>query len=148
MQFGLSVETSVGMAAGKTNVVYSLLEDIKSFLGNREYGADLQRIGILVICVAPEFDFFSKVRKPKYTTYRKYVREGIEFVEDRIFAYDIKLDFESFRNQSDYENKKMLASEILSSLTNLDALPKKVKDFDKERFKEDMRMFFREKKLA
>lgn len=56
MQFGLSVETSVGMAAEKTNVVYSLLEDIKIFLGNREYGADVQRIGILVICVAPEFD--------------------------------------------------------------------------------------------
>lgn len=77
-----------------------------------------------------------------YTTYRKYVREDIEFVEDRIFAYDIKLDFESFKNQTDEDNKKMLASEILDSLTKFDALPKKVKDFDKERFKEDMRMFF------
>src|SRR5690606_6641876 len=128
MQFGLSVETSVGMAPDKTNVVYSLLEDIKSFLGNRDYGTDVQRIGILVICVAPEFDFFSKVRKPKYTAFRKYVREDVEFIEDRIFAYDIKLDFESFRNQSDDENKKMLASKILESFSNLDALPKKVKE--------------------
>jgi hypothetical protein len=40
----------------------------------------------------------------------------------------------------------MLASAILDSLSNLDALPRKVKDFDKERFKVDMKAFFDEQR--
>ena len=32
--------------------------------------------------------------------------------------------------------------EILNSLSNLDSLPKKVKNFDKEKFRYDLRLFF------
>ena len=38
----------------------------------------------------------------------------------------------------------MLSTEIEKSLSNLDGLPKKVKDFDKERFKENMKSYLRD----
>ena len=45
------------------------------------------------------------------------------------------------------ESEKILATEISNSLSNLDLLPKKIKDFDKERFRADMQQFFKEQKL-
>ena len=46
------------------------------------------------------------------------------------------------------ESKRIVAVEILKSLDNLDIIPKKVKDFDKERFKADMYNFFKENNLV
>lgn len=146
MKFGLTVEASIGIE-GKTNIIQQLSDEISAFIKNRNYGHGVQKLLIGVICVAPEFEFFTKVRKPRYTAYRKYVRYDTEFVEDRIFCFDLKLDYVKFRSQTDDQNRKMLAKEILNSLSNLDALPKKVKDFDKEQFRKDMKIFFEEQKL-
>ena len=79
--------------------------------------------------------------------YRKYIRDHSEIIQDRVFSYDVKLDYEDFKNQSDEQNEQTLASEIMESLSNLDKLPKKVKDFDKERFKKDMEAFFEAQNL-
>jgi len=146
MRFALTIETSVGVTDEKANLIINLSNELSEYFLNREYGNAVIKLLIGVICVAPEFEFFTKVRKPKYTSYRKYInQDGIEIIEDRIFCFDVKLDYEKFRSQKDEENRKILASEILGSLSNLDALPKKVKDFDKNRFKNDMRTFFDEK---
>ena len=146
MKFAIVVEASEGVA-DKTKLIHHLSNLLCEHFSDKDYGDDVREILIGAICVSPEFEWFSKIRKPKYVFYRKYIRESVEIIEDRVFSFDIKIDHESFRSQSDGQNEKMLASEILESLSNLDVLPKKVKDFDKERFKEDMRIFFNERKL-
>jgi hypothetical protein len=147
MKFAIVVEASEGVA-DKTQLIHILSNKLSDYFLDKDYGNDVREIFIKIISVAPEFEWFSTIRKPKYTSYRKYInRDGIEIIEDKSFSFDLKLDFEDFKNQSDDENRKMLASEIIKSLSNLDSLPKKVKDFDKERFKEDMKSFFDEQKL-
>lgn len=147
MKFALAVETSEGIE-DRVNIIVDMSNELNEYFSIKDYGNDLIRIVIGTICVSPEFEFFSKIRKPKYVAHRKYInQDGIEILEDKVFSFDLKLDYETFKNQSDEENKKMLASEIIDSLSNLDALPKKVKDFDKERFKNDMKAFFEEQKL-
>ncbi len=146
MKFALTIEVSVGVE-DKTRLIVDLSNKLTEYFANRNYGNDVIRILIGMICVAPEFEWFSTIRKPRYKFYRKYKRDGIELIEDRDFTFDLKLDYESFKNQSDEENNKMLTSEILKSLSNLDKLPKKVKNFDKEKFKNDVEDFFKEQNL-
>lgn len=147
MRLALTIETSVGVSEDKTNLIIGLSHKLSEYFSAKHYGDDLVQIYIRIICVSREFDWFSTERMPKYVSYRKYVnRDGIEIIEDRVLSFSKKIDYESFKNQSDDENKKMLASAILDSLSNLDALPKKVKDFDKERFKEDVKAFFDEQR--
>ena len=50
-------------------------------------------------------------------------------------------EYEEFISVSDEESKKILQDKIIESLENLDKLPKKVKDFDKVRFKNDLLTF-------
>lgn len=143
MKFALAIETSEGVEA-KTNLIVDLSNELAEFFSDKDYGNDVKQIVIGVISVAPEFEWFSKIRKPKYTFYRGYTRDGIEFVEDRVFSFDLKINYESLKNHSEEENREMLAREILGSLSNLESLPKKVRDFDKRRFSEDMNAFFGE----
>lgn len=147
MEFGIVVEASVGLE-NRTRLIHGLSRKLSEYFSNKDYGNDVKEILIGIISVAPEFEWFSKIRKPKYSFYRKYTsRDGIEIIEDKLFSFDLKIDYEAFKNQSDDQNKKMLAAEVLRSLSNLDSLPKKVKDFDKDQFKEDMKTFFSKDEL-
>ena len=147
MKFTIVVEVSEDVA-DKTQIIHSLSNRLSDYFSDRNYGNDVENFFIRIISVSPEFEWFSTIRKPKYTSYRKYInRDGLEIIEDRVFSFSLKIDYENFKNQSDEQNEKMLASEIIKSLSNLDSLPKKVKDFDKERFREDMKAFFDAQKL-
>lgn len=146
MKFALTLETSIGVDK-KVQIIHHLSNEMEAIFSNKHYGNDLVEILIHIICVAPEFDWFSKIRKPRFTTSRNYVKDGMVINIDRLFAYDLKLDFDLFRQQNDTENTHYLAKELISSLNNFDALPKKVKDFDKDRFKADMEHFFQTQEL-
>lgn len=52
-------------------------------------------------------------------------------------------EYEEFISVSDEESKKILENKIIESLENLDKLPKKVKDFDKKTFKNDLLLFLK-----
>jgi hypothetical protein len=52
-------------------------------------------------------------------------------------------EYEEFISVSDEESKKILENKIIESLENLDKLPKKVKDFDKKTFKNDLLVFLK-----
>lgn len=146
MKFAISIEVSIGVEK-QTHLIRDLSNKLSLHFLNKDYGNDVIEIIIGIISVAPEFEWFSTVRKPRYKFFRRHFREGTEIIEDRIFVFDLKIDYESFKNQTDYENERMLASEIFGSLSNLDRLPKKIKYFDKVRFREDMRNFLVELNL-
>ena len=46
--------------------------------------------------------------------------------------------FSTFARETDDESEKVLASEIVKSLSNLDKLPKTIRDFNKDKFKLDI----------
>lgn len=147
MRFALTVEVSSEIAH-KTQLINNLSNNLAEHFLDKDYGNEVIRILIHVICVAPEFEWFSIVRKPRYKFYRKYKRDGVEIIEDRDFMFDLKIEYESFKNQTDEENNKMLASELIKSLSNVEKLPKRVKDFGREKFREDVENFLTRKYLS
>nr|WP_315394754.1 hypothetical protein [uncultured Sphingobacterium sp.] len=58
------------------------------------------------------------------------------FLDDIVLTSD---EYEGFVSGNDYDSIELLKTRILESLSNLDKLPKAVKDFDKEKFKMDMK---------
>lgn len=142
------------LAKHKSNIIVSMSQELKAFFADRFYGEDIQDYSIGFTCVLPPegFEHLFKKKKPAYvddkTTKNKFTGEPHRMF--KLFLDSIDLDsreYADFVDSSDEESRKILARKILESLENLDKLPKKVKDFDKERFKQDMEEFFREQNL-
>ncbi len=149
MNFGITQEIDAE-ASAKSNIIISFSESLEDFLANKDYGNDIRNFFIGCICVMerPGYEDWFKVRKPRYQTISKVkLLDGSIREQNGVFTYDIKLDFDMFVSATEEESKRILALEILNSLSNLDALPKKVKNFDKERFKSDIEAFFKSEKL-
>ena len=144
MRFALTIETSAGVSEHRTNLIVGISNRLSEYFRDRDYGSDVRTILIGVICVAPEFEWFSKLRRPKYVRYRKYVLDGIEIIEDRVFSFDIRIDYEQFNRQDDEDNIRMVTAKIIESLINLEDIPAASKAFDKGRFIKDVTSFLRE----
>lgn len=149
MDFGLAITSSPGM--GKSNLIINLSDVMKKYFKNRYYGNDIKSYTIGVHCENIPFGFekFAILPKPKYIKGKKVIKpDGIPFTLEDSFEYSIKLDFETFKNSSEIDAKKMLANEILQSLKILEDIKKKIKDFDNEKFKTDLEDFFRNEGLV
>lgn len=148
MRFKITLEIDRD-ADHKSQLINQLSDEINIFLNKNNYGEDIQNYLLGCICIKTKegYEGWYKVRKPKYTDYKKVVNRltGEEMEISKTFENDFKIDnelYEDFIDSSDELSKKILAKEILNSLSNLDSLPKKVKNFDKEKFRYDLRLFF------
>jgi hypothetical protein len=146
MNLGLTFETNLGLDKQKLFIEISNI--LQHYFAPKNYGSDIEHFLIGVISVKTEFEQYFNVRKPKYKELEK-----IKLLDDsikelkRIFTYDIKLNFDEIVSVTDEESKRLLVQEIIKSLSNLDALPKKVKDFDRDNFKTDLKQLFIENNL-
>ncbi len=142
-------------AAIKCGLVDLLENEFEKYFSNKFYGEGVLNIIIGFICIKtrPGYENWHKIRKPRFKSHsvvKLVTIEGSYAETKNLFVWDVKLDYDvydDFINLSDTESNQILAKEFWKSLSNLDALPRKVKDFNKEKFKEDMRLFFKEKYL-
>jgi hypothetical protein len=135
-------------------VVGELNDRMNTYIEKQDYGNSiLEYEVILYVLNMPEgYEHLFKNFKPKYTEYKTLTNShtGEKLEINKLFNYSIKIEgelYSKFTTSTDKESQRILASEILKSLTNLDVLPKKVKGFDKERFKADIEQFFKEQDL-
>jgi len=146
MKFGLAVIGNYEQ--DKSRLIVSLSEDLKLYFKDKCYGSDIKSYTIGVISVSPQFEQFFKKKKPRYAKGKKEtVVEGIPYTVEDSFEYDFKLDFETFKNANEYESQTILAKEILKSLSVLDDIRGKIKNFDCVKFKSDLQYYFKEKGL-
>ena len=148
MIFGLAITTSVEIDK-KWIYINSLSEELKIYFKNKQYGNDIKSYTIGIVCVSPSFDlFYKKEIKPKYTKGVKVIKpDGIPFTLEDSFEYRIKIDYESFKNATEDEARKLLAKEILVSLVVFEKLKSKIKDFDMNSFKADLEEYFKSHNL-
>lgn len=153
MKFAISIRVDQ-RAQHKSNIIVSISEELKMFFADKFYGEDVQDYIVGCLCTSPPegFEKFNKPQKPVYvddkTTKNKFTGEPHRMFKLFINEFNFNNEeYDDFVDSSNEESKKILAKKILESLENLDKLPKKVRDFDKERFKKDMEEFFREQNL-
>lgn len=144
MNFGLAINLSVEIG-NKSGYIQSLSEELELYIKDKYYGADIKNFFIGIICVSPKFDFFYKETKAKYTKGVKIINpDGIPFKMEDNFEYNIKIDYESFRNATEEEARKILSRDILSSLIVFEKFKSKIKDFDIDGFRTDLERYFKD----
>jgi hypothetical protein len=148
MKFGIAITSSPGFE--KSDMIIKLSDELEKYFINKEFGNSVKAytIGLHCVDVPKGFEKFSKLPKPNYTKGKKVINpDGIPFTLEDNLEYSIKLDFETFKNGTNEECRKLLAKEILQSLKVLDTMKSKINDFNTEKFKEDLESCFKEKEL-
>lgn len=148
MNFGIGIE--IDLEADKySKSISDFSKMIQEFLYDKNYGHDIENMTVGIICLRPVegFEEFSKVRKPKYIA-NKVIKliDGSSEIIERSFSYDIKFglsDYEQFVAASSKDSYLILIRLFIDSLSNFDSLPKKVKSFDVEAFKDDVSNYLR-----
>jgi hypothetical protein len=145
-QIALKIDEPAGV---RSAMIQSLSEEMRAYFLPRDYGKDVQEYLLLLICVGKKFDYLFAVNKPFYVDHkvRKNRFTGGPIEMNKVFMNDVKLDqveYAQFVTGDEADAKRLLIRKILGSLSSLDSLPRKVKDFDRLRFEADMQEFFRQ----
>lgn len=143
MEIVLTGEMSEGLS-NLRDVSVQLSRKIGAHFKSRSYGNGVASIFIGIICVSPEFDFFFKIRKPKYKRGKeKIVHDGVEHELESALRYDLKLNFKDINGETESRIATILEDQIIASLDIFDKLD--IKDFDKEAFKVELIHFLKDK---
>jgi hypothetical protein len=141
MDFGVSFEIGY-QVSDKMSVIFSQNRYLHDYFLDKDYGEGIKHIYIGLICVQRRkgYEKFHKIRKPKYKAIEKTKSlDGTIKQLNGYFTYDIEIDFESVVNLTAIETNHLFVVELLNSLSKFDYLSKKLKDFDKEQFKENLK---------
>lgn len=142
MDFGLAITGNISKE--KSTLIIELSDNMNKYFEDKSYGNDVKSYTIGIVCVAPQFDQFFKGGKPKYTKGKKTINyDGIPFTLEDSFEYSIKIDYEIFNKGTETECVKLLAKEILESVSIIEGMKTKIKDFNTQLFKNDIETLFK-----
>lgn len=111
------------------------------------YGQSIEKLLIGLIAVEPIYDKLAKPRRPRYTEHKETLAFGsIPIVNHKTLEIEIKLDYEQVLTADDKALCKIVATEVLKTLRSLKP-PKKVTDFDKDKFLTDVEEVFKAEHL-
>jgi hypothetical protein len=127
MIFSITLDTSTYFKK-QAKIMGSLSLILEEYFRKKDYGKDIEMFLIGVILVTPEFDEFTQERKPKYKKSEKYL------------CYDLKLDYQKYKDAEDQDFKEKLVEDIMNSLHKFNEV--KIKNFDLDSFTADLRIFF------
>ncbi len=148
MKFGLAIISNLEYQ--KLVWINDLSDNMQTYFRDKNYGNDVKDYAIGIVCehIPKGFEKFSRLPKPRYTKGVKIINTiGIPFKLEDSLEYSIKLDFETVKNGLEEESERLLAKEILNSLSVVESMKNKIKDFDLEKFKADLERYFKEKEL-
>ncbi|PZR03153.1 MAG: hypothetical protein DI539_26640 [Flavobacterium psychrophilum] len=141
MYFGIAPSLSVEVMKHSI-MINSLTSDLKSFLEDKNYGDEIAELTIGITSISPQFSQFFKPRPPKYTKgHKSYIKEDVHYKLYNSFEYDVRLDFEAFKDANELEAQKMIVQGILSSFDVF----KKFKNFNSDQLKSDLEGLFKSK---
>ena len=134
-------------SVSKRQAIKEVSEAANNLVASNDYGESIEKMLVGLIVVEPVYDDFSKPRRPRYTEHKETMAFGsIPIVIHKTLEIDIKLNYEQVLAKEGEELKRIVAFEVLNALHNL-KVPKKVTDFDKDRFEADIDRLFHQKYL-
>ena len=143
------IDTSIPWEKLKTKrqTIKELSEAVNTIVSSNYYGESIEEILIGLIAVEPIYDKFAKPRRPRYTEHKETIAFGsIPIVIHKTLEIEIKLDYEQVLVTEGEELRKIVAKEVLTILQNTKP-PKKVTDFDKDKFVADIESYFKLKNM-
>lgn len=132
MEFSIGAQFSREFRHEDSNIVRELSEAMNNSFKEKDYGSSICKIYIGVICVSQGFEAFFNVRPPKL--YRN--EPALEF--------ELKLNFEEYKELDKDDRLKLLSSEILKTAVFVFE-NKRIKEFEKQNFIDDLKSCFESK---
>ena len=134
-------------SVSKRQAIKEMSDAANNLVASNDYGESIEKMLVGLIVVEPVYDAFSKPRRPRYTEHKGTRAFGsIPIVIHKTLEIEIKLNYEQVLAAEGEELKRIIASQVLNTLYNL-KVPKKVTDFDKDRFVADIDGLFHQKYL-
>ena len=134
-------------SVSKRQAIKEVSDTANNLVVSNDYGESIEKMLVGLIVVEPVYDDFSKPRRPRYTEHKETKAFGsIPIVIHKTLEIEIKLDYGQVLAAEEEELKRIVASEVLNAFHNL-KVPKKVTDFDKDRFMADIDRLFHQKFL-
>jgi len=149
MKFAIVIKTDIQKFETAQSIHY-VSEELKAYFADKDYGEDVKDYLLGMNCFRPDYYAFFKDRdltgKPVYVDHRisknRFTGQPTEMNKLCINTVKLEADeYAAFIQADETERQRLTAQKILQSLSNLDKTPKKMKRFDKERFKQDMKDF-------
>lgn len=135
-----------------TTFINSLSNEISFFLSEKDYGSHVKEIVVGLNCVQPPqgYEHLFKLKKPFYVDNKSIINKytGEVILLEKYFFYDFKVSdilLAKFETVSDFEKNKIIVKELIESFDLINNLPKKVKDFDLAKFKNDLEDYLKER---
>ena len=142
MRFSIRFNFISNEFAIKKQAINEVSEAANIMVASNYYGESIEKILIGLIAVEPIYDAFAKPRRPRYTEHKETMAFGsIPIVIHKTLEKKKKLDYEQVLVAEGEELKKIVASEVLNTLSTM-KLPKKVTDFNKDKFVADLKQLF------
>ena len=129
----------------KSSELIELGERMERYFETRQYGDAILKYFIDIVCVHPKYDSIFTIKRPRYTEDKCVILDKAlgEVCFHKTLGVDVKLDFATFIKSDKEGGLKMVADAIIDRLNTM-KYPAKVKEFDKERFLNDLKKFFQE----
>jgi hypothetical protein len=151
MKLYLTAHVDVG-GYSKSNIINDLNNDFELYFENKCYDENLEQIlvGIIAIENISGYEHWYKPRKPKYILYEKKkdpIFKGKTYEISKTYECEFRLsedDYNRFISEPESISKIILGTYILETLSDLNYLCKKVKDFKKEEFINDLTICLKE----
>ena len=148
MKIDLGIGVAQEIFANISPIIQDLSNEMNNYFEDQIYGPDLQSLKIRFILALPKqgYENWYKEKKPKFIDSKDSVSKltGEIYQVKKEFSYEVKLSEEILRqilNITEGEKKMILIKELLKSLHNVKNLPKKVKNFNKNKFINDIENF-------
>lgn len=141
MDFGLAISIS-GIKENLYKQLVELSDMLRLYFSNKDYGSSIKVFTVGIVVFEPVYANFFKEKIPKYYPNKSSItHDGITIEVENAFEFEIRIDHDKFIKSKNV--KQLVASELLKSIKSLQ-LPKKIKDFDKEKFMLDMGALLKE----
>lgn len=130
----------------KSPELIELGERMEEYFKMRQYGDAILEYFIGIVCVHPKYDSIFTIKRSRYTEDKRVMLDRAlgEVHFYKTWGVDVKLDFATFIKSDKEGGLKMVADAIIDRLNTM-KYPAKVKEFDKERFLNDLKKSFKKK---
>lgn len=136
-----------GLFMHKQDIIKKLSDLVNTVVSLKGYGHSIETLLVGLIVVESIYDTLAKPRRPRYTEHKETMAFGtIPIVIYKTLEIEIKLDYELVLTADDEALCKIVATEVRNTLRTL-KMPKKVTDFDKDRFVADVESVFKAEHL-
>lgn len=126
MEFSIGTQFSREFSFEETSLITNRLNNsFNDFFAQKNYGADIEKVYIAIICVSKGFEPFFIPRPLKVLK------------KDLAIEYELKVDFETIFKSTTEEKIKILFSELLNQTKEI-INGKKIKNFEEDRFLSDL----------